>query len=163
VTRDERRTQQGVALAVWLAEDRRTVEVADGELVGQGFAPYLDEARTIPLVEDGRSPVLPGVFCTRVAGVAFHDDAVQLPHFAAGRRVEIRAEPANAQDRHPLAVFGGGRRVGYLPAPVAGSLAPAGTRVGRGIVVMEWSSNGVRQGITVLGSMQVTLEIFPEM
>jgi hypothetical protein len=34
--------------------------------------------------------------------------------------------------------------------------------VGRGIIVMEWSSNGVRQGITVLGSMQVTLRISPE-
>jgi hypothetical protein len=162
VAGDERRANEGVVLAVWLAEDRRTVEVADGELVGLGFAPYLDEARTIPLVEDGRSPVLPGVFCTRVDGVPFHDDVVQLPHFSAGRRVEIRAEPANAHDRHPLAVYGGGLRVGYVPAPVASSLAPPGTRVGRGIVVMEWSSNGVRQGITVLGSMQVTLRISPE-
>jgi len=162
VPRDERRAKAEVVLAVWLAEDRRTVEVADGELVGQGFVPYLDEALTVPLMEDGRSPVLPGVFCTRVAGVPFHDDVVQLPHFSAGRRVEILAEPANAQDRHPLAVYGGGLRVGYVPAPVAGSLAPAGTRVGRGIIVMEWSSNGVRQGITVLGSMQVNLRISPE-
>ncbi|HUY66318.1 MAG TPA: hypothetical protein VMV06_05835 [Acidimicrobiales bacterium] len=158
----DRRAKEGLALAVWLTEDRRTVEVADGELIGLGFAPYLDEACTIPVVEDGRSPVLPGVFCTRVAGVPFHDDVVQSSHFSAGRRVEIRAEPANARDRHPLAVYGGGLRVGYLPAPVAGSLAPAGTRVGRGIIVMEWSSNGVRQGITVLGSMQVSLRIFPE-
>jgi len=157
----ERRTKEEVVLSVWLAEDRRTVEAADGELVGVGFVPYLDEARTIPLVEDARSPVLPGVFCTRVDGVPFHGDVVQLSHFSAGRRVEIRAEPANARDRHPLAVFGGGLRVGYVPAPVAGSLAPAGTRAGRGIVVMEWSSNGVRQGITVLGSMQVRLQVFP--
>ena len=73
--------------------------------------------------------------------------------------MEIRAEPANARDRNPLAVFGGAHRVGYVPAPIAASLAPSGTRAGRGIVLMEWSRNGQRQGLTVLGSMHVTLQI----
>jgi hypothetical protein len=31
--------------------------------------------------------------------------------------------------------------------------------VGRGIVLMEWSSNGRRDGLSVLGSMHVTLQV----
>ena len=31
--------------------------------------------------------------------------------------------------------------------------------MGRGIVLMEWSRNGERQGLTVLGSMHVTFQI----
>ena len=50
-------------------------------------------------------------------------------------------------------------RVGYVPVAIADSLAPSGTRAGRGIVLMEWSCNGQRHGITVLGSMHVTLQI----
>jgi hypothetical protein len=156
---DERRAVGGVVLPVWLVEDRQTVEVADGEIVGLGFTPYLDQERTVPLPEDSTAAVLPGVFCTQVSGVSFHDDVAQLPHFAAGRDVEIRTEVANARDRNPLGIYGGGLRVGYVPAPIAGSLAPSGTRVGRGIVLMEWSSNGRRHGLTVLGSMHVTLQI----
>ena len=99
------------------------------------------------------------MFFTRVAGVAFHDDVLQLPHFAAGKSVEIRPEPANPVDRNALAVMGGGLRVGFLPAPIAGVLAPSGTRVGRGLVVKEWSANGVRRDIWILGSMHVNLSI----
>lgn len=155
----ERRSSESVVLPVWLAEDRRTVEVADGEVIGMGYTPYLDPQREVTLFEDSRSPVLPGVFCTRLTGVSFHDDVVQLPHFRAGSQVEIRPEPANASDRNPLAIFGGGERVGYVPAPIATALAPSGTRVGRGIVLMEWSTNGRRQGLSVLGSMHVILQV----
>ncbi len=159
MTGADRRAAAGVLLPVWLVEDRRTLEVADGELVGLGFTPFLDPQRTQPLDEDDSAPVLPGVFCTQVSGVSFHDDVVQRPEFSAGRSLEIRPEPANARDRNPLAVFGGGVRVGYVPAPVADSLAPSGTRMGRGIVLREWSSNGRRHGLTILGSMQVTLQV----
>jgi hypothetical protein len=155
----DRRSTGGVVLPVWLAEDRRRIEVADGEVIGVGYTPYLDPDRNVTLFEDSTSAVLPGVFCARLTGVSFHDDVVQLPHFRAGNSVEIRAEPANATDRNPLAIFGGGQRVGYVPAPIATSLAPSGTRVGRGIVLMEWSSNGRRDGLSVLGSMHVTLDI----
>jgi hypothetical protein len=144
---------------VFLADDRCSVELADGEVVGVGFKPFIDEARTEELVEDDRAPVLPGVFYTRVAGVSFHDDVLQLPHFGAGEKVEIHHEPANALDRSALSVFGGGQRVGYLPDPVAEALAPSGTRVGRGVILMEWSTNGVRNGISVLGSMHVNLSL----
>jgi len=159
VSAGERRSTEGVVLPVWLAEDRRTVEVADGEVIGTGYVPYLDPEGKVTLFEDSRSPVLPGVFCTRLTGVSFHDDVVQLAHFRAGSSVEVRPEPANASDRNPLAIFGGGHRVGYVPAPIATTLAPSGTRVGRGIVLMEWSSNGRRDGLSVLGSMHVTLQV----
>lgn len=155
----DRRAHGDVVLPVYLKDGRCAVEVADGEIVGIGFTPYLDEDRTVELVENDHFPVLPGVVYTRVAGVAFHDEVIQLPDFSAGRSVEIRPEPANPQDRSALAVFGGGRRVGYLPDPIAGALAPAGTRAGRGVILMEWSSNGTRQGIWVLGSMQVRLSL----
>ena len=156
---EERRASGGVVLPVWLAEDRRRVETADGEIVGFGYAPFLDAERTVPLVEDGTAPVLPGVFCARVSGVSFHEDAAQLPYFTAGCDVEIRSEPANARDRNPLGVFGGGVRVGYVPATIADSMAPPGTRVGRGVVLMEWSSNGRRHGLTILGSTHVRLAV----
>jgi hypothetical protein len=159
MSESERRSTEGVVLPVWLAEDRRTVEVADGEVIGVGYTPYLDPDRKVTLFEDSRSPVLPGVFCTRLTGVSFHDDVLQLPHFRAGSSVEIRPEPANASDRNPLAIFGGGQRVGYVPASIATTLAPSGTRMGRGIVLMEWSSNGRRHGLSVLGSMHVILQI----
>jgi len=136
--------------------------VADGEVFGFGFKAFLDEERTVELVENDRSPVLPGVFLTRVVGVSFHDDVLQLPHFGAGRAVEIRPEPANPVDRNPLAVVGGGLRVGFLPAAIAGVLAPSGTRVGHGVVLKEWSTNGVRQDIWVLGSMHVWLSVSTE-
>lgn len=155
----ERRVAEGVVLPVWLSENRRRVEVAEGEIVGLGYAPFLDRARTRSLEEDSAGPVLPGVFCTRVSGVAFHDDVAQLSHFSAGREVEIRPEPANARDRNPLAIVGGGVRIGYVPAAIADALAPSGTRVGRGIVLMEWSRNGARHGLTVLGSMHVRLQV----
>jgi hypothetical protein len=159
VSRNDRRAAAGVVLPVWLFEDHRRVEVADGEVVGMGYTPYLDRERSVPVVENNDEPVLPGVFCARVSGVSFHDDVALLPPFSAGSYVEIRAEAANDRDRNPLAVFGGGVRVGYIPAPVATALAPSGTRAGRGVILMEWSSNGQRQGLTVLGSMHVTLQV----
>ena len=162
VAGSERRSTDGVVLPVWLSEDRRRVEVAEGEIVGLGYAPFLDRARTQPLDEDSAGPVLPGVFCTRVSGIAFHDDVAQLPHFSAGSDVEIRPEPANARDRNPLAIVGAGVRIGYVPASIADSLAPSGTRVGRGFILMEWSKNGTRHGLTVLGSMHVRLLVSTE-
>jgi hypothetical protein len=154
-----RRASDQVVLPVYLVDDRRSVEMADGEVVGIGFTPFLDEARTVELVQDDRAPVLPGVVYSGVSGVAFHDDVLQLPHFGAGRPVEIHPEPGNPNDHNALAVFGGGLRVGYLPGPVAAALAPSGTRRGHGVVLMEWSTNGVRSGISVLGSMHVTLSL----
>ena len=155
----ERRTGDPIVLPVFLSRDRCSIEQADGEVVGLGYKPFLDEARTVELVEDDSAPVLPGVFYTRVAGVSFHDDVLQLPHFAAGTRIEIRHEPANPSDRSALAIFGGGQRVGYLPISIAEVLAPSGTRAGHGLILMEWSTNGVRNGISVLGSMHVELAV----
>ncbi len=157
-----RRAADDILLPIYLVSDECTVSVADGEMFGLGFKPYLDKERTVELSENAVAPVLPGVFFTRVAGVAFHDDVLQLPHFAAGKSVEIRPEPANPVDRNALAVMGGGMRVGFLPAPIAGVLAPSGTRVGRGLVVKEWSANGVRRDIWILGSMHVNLSIARE-
>lgn len=154
-----RRSGDQIRLPVFLADQRCTVELADGEVVGFGYRPFIDEARTAELTEDDRAPVLPGVFFTRVAGVSFHAEVLQLPCFAAGEQIEIHPEPANARDRTALSIFGGGERVGYLPDPVAEALAPSGTRVGHGVVLMEWSTNGVRNGISVLGSMHVTLSL----
>ena len=157
-----RRAADGIVLPVFLESDERTVQSADGEVFGMGFRAFLDEARTEELHHDDRAPVLPGVFFTRVAGVSFHDDVLQLPHFAAGQAVEFRQEPANPLDHDALAVMGGGLRVGFVPAPIAEVLAPSGTRAGRGIVVREWSANGVRQDIWVLGSMHVQLSFATE-
>ena len=96
-----------------------------------------------PVWRGQRARCCPGVFCTRVAGVSFHDDVVAAaPLLGRAAGVEIRPEPANAHDRNPLAIVGGGVRVGYVPAPIADAMAPSGTRVGRGIILMEWSSNG---------------------
>lgn len=157
----ERRSGEEVVLPVYLVEERQSVQVAEGEVVGLGFRPFLDPSCTVGLDEDDSGPVLPGVFFARVAGVSFHDDILQLPHFRAGRRVEIRHEPDNPTDHNALAVLGGGRRVGYVPSPIARLLAPAGTRSGRGLVVMEWSTNGVRHGLSVLGSMHVNVSVSP--
>jgi hypothetical protein len=154
-----RRAADDVHLPIYLADDDRTVPVADGELFCLGFKAFLDEERTVELVENDRSPVLPGVFFTRVIGVSFHDDVLQLPHFGAGQPVEIRPEPTNPLDRDALAVLGGGQRVGFVPAPIASVLAPSGTRVGRGVILKEWSANGVRRDIWILGSMHVHLSI----
>jgi hypothetical protein len=155
----ERRAGDAIVLPVFLRGDRCSIEQSDGEIVGFGYKPFLDEARTVELVEDDRAPVLPGVFYTKVSGVSFHDDVLQLPHFAAGAEIEIRQEPANRSDQSALGVFGGGQRVGYVPVPIAEMLAPSGTRAGHGLVLMEWSTNGVRNGISVLGSMHVELAV----
>ena len=157
-----RRAADGVVLPVYLEPCERTVQSADGEIFGLGFKAFLDPARTEELREDDTAPVLPGVFFTRVAGVSFHDDVLQLPHFAAGQPVEFKQEPANPLDHSALAVLGGGLRVGFLPASIAEVLAPSGTRVGRGVVLWEWSANGVRQDLWVLGSMHVTLSFARE-
>jgi hypothetical protein len=157
MTVGNRRAGDEVVLPVFLADGRCSIETPDGEIVGFGFKPFLDESRTIEIREDDQAPVLPGVFYTRVAGVPFHDDVIGLPSFAAGEHLEIRPEPANPLDRNALAVMGGGVRVGYVPAPIANSLAPSGTRAGHGVVLMEWSKNGTRQDIWILGSMQVRL------
>jgi hypothetical protein len=157
-----RRAGDEIVVPVFLAHGERSIEVADGTVVGFGFRVFLDRERSVELVEDDQAPVLPGIFHTQVAGVSFHDDVLQLPHFGAGRKVEIRPEPANESDRNALAVCSDGLRVGYLPAPIADVLAPAGTRVGRGMVVMEWSTNGERRGISVLGSMHVNLAVSKE-
>ncbi len=158
----ERRAADTIVLPVFLRGDRCSIEHAGGEIVGVGYRPFLDEARTVELIEDERYPVLPGVFYTRVAGVAFHDDVLQLPRFSAGKRIQIKHEPANALDRSPLAIFGGGQRIGYVPGPIADVLAPSGTRAGHGVILMEWSTNGVRDGISVLGSMHVELALSTE-
>jgi hypothetical protein len=158
--RQNRRGGREIVLPVFLADGRCSIEMADGEVVGVGFKPFLDEARTVELIEDEQAPVLPGVVYTRVAGVPFHDDVIQLPVFGAGKSVEIRPEPGNLRDRNALAVFGDGHRVGYLPDSIASVLAPAGTRVGHGVILMEWSTNGMRHGIWVLGSMHVHFSLY---
>jgi hypothetical protein len=152
-----RRAGDEITLRVHLDEYRCSLQGPDGDEVGVGFKAYLDEDRTVELIEDDLAPVLPGVFYTRVAGVTFHDDSLQLPHFGVGRHVEIRPEPATALDRNGLGVFGEGLRVGYIPAPIADVLAPSGTRVGHGIILMEWSNDRSRLGIWVLGSMRVAI------
>jgi hypothetical protein len=154
-----RRASDAVALPVYLTSDYLAVDVPEGQMVGSGFRAYLDEERTDELVGDDGGLVLPGVFLTRVAGVAFHADVLQRPEFAAGRSIEICPEPANPSDRHALSVVGGGSTVGYLPEAVAAKLAPSGTRRGHGIVVREWTVGGVRHGIWILGSMQVSLSL----
>ena len=52
--------------------------------------------------------------------------------------------------------------MGYIPASIAKLLAPSGTRAGRGTVMMEWSTNGVRHDIWILGSMRVALDLSTE-
>jgi len=158
-TGGNRRAGDEITLRVHLAEHRTSVPGAEGEELGVGFKAYLDEARTEEIVEDDRAPVLPGVFYSRVAGVRFHDDSLQLPQFGVGRHVEIRPEPPTALDRNGLGVFADGLRVGYVPEAIADVLAPAGTRIGHGIILMEWSNNGNRLGIWVLGSMQVAISV----
>jgi hypothetical protein len=158
-TGGNRRASDEITLQVHLAEHRCSVPGPDGDELGAGYKAYLDEDRTVEITEDDRAPVLPGVFYTRVAGVTFHDDSLQLPQFVAGSHVEIRPEPATALDRNGLGIFGDGLRVGYVPAAIADVLAPAGTRVGHGIVLMEWSTNGSRVGIWVLGSMRVAISV----
>jgi hypothetical protein len=158
----KRRTYDEVVLPIYLTDCRRTVEVGDGELVGMGFTPFLDPDRTEEIREDHGAPVLPGVFYANIAGVSFHDDVLQLPLFSAGSSVDIKPEAANAQDRAPLSVVSGRERVGYVPTAIAASMAPSGTRSGHGIVLMEWTANGVRQGLWVLGSMHVELRITHE-
>jgi hypothetical protein len=154
-----RRASDEITLHVHLAEYRCSVQGTDGDEVGVGYKAYLDEAHTVEIIEDDLAPVLPGVFYTRIAGVTFHDDSLQLPQFGMGRHVEIRPEPATALDRNGLGVFGDDLRVGYVPAAIADVLAPSGTRVGHGVILMEWSNNGSRVGIWVLGSMRVAIEV----
>jgi hypothetical protein len=154
-----RRASDEIKMRVHLAEYRCSVQGTDGEELGVGFKAYLDEDRTVEIIEDDLAPVLPGVFYTRIAGVTFHDDSLQLPQFGVGRHVEIRPEPATALDHNGLGVFGDGLRVGYVPAPIADVLAPSGTRVGHGIVLMEWSNDGSRTGIWVLGSMRIAISV----
>lgn len=155
----DRRAGEEIVLPIFVVDHQCTVEGPDGDEVGSGFRAFLDRSRTVELVENERVPVLPGVFYTRVAGVSFHDDVLQLPWFGVGESVEIRHEPASELDQHALAVYGGGTRVGYVPGPIADVLAPGGTRAGRGVVLMEWSRNGARQNIWVLGSMHVKLSL----
>ena len=102
--------------ATYVDDMNAVAEGCDALVVATEWDEFIDEARTVEIIEDDGAPVLPGVFYTRVAGASFHDDALQLPHFAAGKKIEIRHEPANPSDRSALAVFGGGHRVGYLPA-----------------------------------------------
>jgi HIRAN domain len=154
-----RRANDGVSLAVFLTPSQVSIEGPDGELVGLGFRAFLDRERTVELCEDDLAPVLPGVFFTRVDGVDFHDDVIPLRHFGAGSRIQIKAEPGNASDRDALAVIGGGFRVGFLPSAIAKALAPPGTRSGHGVVVTEWSTNGARHGVSILGSMAVRLDV----
>jgi hypothetical protein len=153
----DRRAGEEIVLPVFLLDHQSTVQGPDGDEVGSGFRAFLDGPRTVELFENERVPVLPGVFYTRVAGVSFHDDVLQLPQFAVGESVEIKHEPASELDQHALAVYGRGTRVGYVPGPIADVLAPGGTRAGRGVVLMEWSRNGARQNIWVLGSMHVKI------
>jgi hypothetical protein len=162
VSRRERRAADPVVLPVFLRDHQCVIEDPDGQVLGTGYQTFLDEARTVELTEDGRAPVLPGVFYARVVGADFFDDVLQLAHFGAGKRVQIKHEPMNAQDQNALAIFGGGQKVGYLPGAIAEALAPSGTRAGHGVVLMEWSRDGVRNGISVLGSMQVEFAVSRE-
>jgi hypothetical protein len=154
-----RRAADKVVLPIYLRDDAVAVPVADGEMFGFGFKPYLDRERTVELLADDSAPVLPGVFFTRVEGVSFHDDVLQMPQFRAGQPITIAPEPSNPSDRNALAVAGGGLRVGYVPSAIAEVLAPSGTRSGRGLVIKEWSTNGIRHDLWILGSMHVTLSV----
>jgi len=154
-----RRAADRVVLPIYLRDDAVAVPMADGEMFGFGFKPYLDSERTVELIADDSAPVLPGVFFTRVAGVSFHDDVLQMPQFRAGQPIAITPEPSNPLDRNALAVVGGGLQVGYLPSPIAEVLAPSGTRAGKGAIIKEWSTNGIRHDIWILGSMHVNLSL----
>ena len=74
--------------------------------------------------------MLPGVVYTRVAGVAFHDDVIQLLDFGAGKERGDQArtgQSAGPECLGGLPVVASGW--GYLPDPIASVLAPSGTRV----------------------------------
>ena len=49
MTGRERRAGDPIVLPVFLVDDRCSVEQADGEVVGFGYKPFLDEARTVEL------------------------------------------------------------------------------------------------------------------
>ena len=155
-----RRAADDILLPIYLEDDDRAVPVADGEVFGFGFKAYLDKERTVELVENDRvarccpvcsSPGWPACRSTTTC--------CSSPISAPAGRSRSSTEPANPTDRDALAVLGGGVRVGFVPAPIAGCLAPSGTRVGRGVVLKEWSTNGMRQDIWILGSMHVRLSI----
>ncbi len=117
-------------------------------LIGVGYIPYLDPDRQVTLFEDSRSPVLPGVFCTRLTGVSFprrRRAAAPLPGRAtAWRSNQSRPTPA-IEILWPSSVAANGWVT--CPAPIAHDAGAVG-HTGRagGIVLMEWSSNGRRDG-----------------
>ena len=131
---DERRAGERIVLPVFLTGDRCSIEQAEARRGCRLRVPALPRrGQDGGLVEDDGAPVLPGVFYSRVAGVSFHDDVLQLPHFGAGNHVEIRHEPGQSV-RTATRTRSSGRhnQFGYLPIAIAGVLAPSGTRAGRG-------------------------------
>jgi hypothetical protein len=91
----------------------------------------------------------PRLRVVKVAGVSYRMDAVQNDAFAAGRRVELVAEPDNEHDPNAIAVWDEERRVqaGYVPAETARELR---SDEWQGVVVQEFFDAGQRIGLRVL-------------
>ncbi|MCR4442055.1 MAG: single-stranded-DNA-specific exonuclease RecJ [Peptococcaceae bacterium] len=64
-------------------------------------------------------------FFTKLAGVTFENRQDVIKDIQDGDSVEIRREAGNACDRHAVAVFWQGVRIGYLNSRLARNLAPA--------------------------------------
>jgi hypothetical protein len=90
--------------------------------------------------------MIPLPFEVKVVWVSRHQDNVVLTN--VGDPIEVRAEPTNEFDSNALVVNSRGRRLGYIPAPVAKRLAAEGINELSGVVIERGGS--VVQGVRIL-------------
>lgn len=55
-----------------------------------------------------------------IAGFQYWDGASVLSELAAGRKLELRAEPDNPADEEAVAIFHDGTKLGYVPSELNG-------------------------------------------
>jgi hypothetical protein len=136
------------------AEDRSFRGAKGDQLYARGYSPVDESGR--PLGEAEHRTSDQRVFHCRVSATHHNPSALGDARFDTGSRVTLRAESGNPTDPHAVGIWdaGGSVRVGYVPASLSRTIAPA-ARAGKlqGEVVRELrlgSASGERLALYVL-------------
>lgn len=104
----------GAAVLIWL-----------GYQAGRGRAEAISTTASAAATDD----LSGNAYWVPIAGEQFaNPDGTERQHVIAGLRngmpIELRREPRNTFDANAIAVFAGGKQIGYLPRQAAAIVAP---------------------------------------
>ena len=150
------------AITIYLGDRSRTFETSEGiRITIDGYEPYLDEARTIPLEENQHGLAADRIVYSRIVGGTHHPE-LNNAVFDLGSKdglVGLVHETANPHDPNAMAVCGVANKTiytaGHLPRALAAVVAPLvgpGGAANAGVIATV-SREGKRIGLRIVATV----------